>query len=300
MYLYKRSTGEKVFNVFNIAFMVIITAVTLYPFVNVAAISFSSGPAAATNPNILFPVDFTLKNYEVALRYPEIKTAALVSIGRVILGTLLHMLCTCMAAYAFTKRDLLFRKQLLFLFMVPMFVSTGLIPVYINFKMLHLLNNFLVYILPGAFGFFDFILIRTYMDGLPQGLEESAYMDGANHARIFAAIIVPLCKPVIAAISLFTAVGLWNDWFTSLVFVSNPKMHVLQYLLQKVLQEEMSREILKNTPIGAELEKEGVRQVTVLTIRMAILMVTTAPILLIYPFVQKHFEKGMMLGSIKG
>ena len=301
--LYKRSIGEKIFNIFNIIFLTIIALLVIYPFVNVIAISLNEGMDTIKHPGLIFPSKFTLENYRVALSYPLMKQAAFVSFSRTILATAIHLIVCTLAAYAFSKKDLPFRKMFLLVLLVPLFLNPGIIPGYLNMRNLKMLDTFWVYLFPGAFAFFDFLIIRTFVEGIPDSLEESAIIDGASYLQVFVKIIIPLSKPVLAAIGLFCAVGVWNDWFTTMLYTNSPKIYTLQYLLQKILQENLQQEMISYTSQGKDLanaKASGLVAVTSTSVRMATLMISTLPIMLIYPFIQKYFEQGMMIGAIKG
>lgn len=293
-----RSWGERGFALFNVALMLFVIFVTLYPFVNMLAISLNEGLDTARGGITIWPRRFTTENYQIALRYPSMRTGFIVSVGRTIGGVLYHMFLICTAAYALKRRNLPFRSAILVFFIVPMFVNPGLIPTYLNIRNLGLLNSFLVYVLPFGWSFYNFIIIRTFMQGIPDSLEESAFIDGAGHFTVFSQIILPLAKPAIAAVSLFIAVTMWNEWFSSMVYVTRQSLWTLQYLLQRVLRDNMAEEIVDQV---SYLEQQiELRTYTPTSIQMAVVMVTTAPILIVYPFLQKHFVKGVMLGAVKG
>jgi putative aldouronate transport system permease protein len=208
-----------------------------------------------------------------------------------------------MAAYVMTKKDFVLRVPILILFIIPMFIGGGLIPSYININNLKLRNNFLVYILPGGFSFYNLIIIRAYMLGLPKEVEESAFIDGAGFWTVLIRLIAPMSVPSIAAISLFTAVGQWNDWFTTMIYISDERLLTLQYLLQNILQEANRIREMMNSQLYQNLGLNMVESKVTFTptsIRMAILMISTVPILAVYPFVQKYFTKGITLGAVKG
>lgn len=292
-----RSRGEKVFNVFNIFILSIICVITLYPFINIAAIAFNNGIDTMRGGITVYPRMPTLENFRVALNYSTIKSSILVSIGRAVLGTIYHVFAVSTAAYALTKRNLPFMKAILIYLFIPMFLQAGLIPGYINISNLGLVNNYLVYILPVGFSFYHCIIIRTYMKTISPSLEESALMDGASYFNIFFRIIIPLTLPAIAAISIFQAVFLWNDFWTTLLFVSNKKLHTLQFTLRQVLRGNTTQEIMS---YGDFIQRqEDQRQVTTKSLQMAILLVTITPIICVYPFLQKYFVKGVMIGAVK-
>lgn len=296
----KRTVGEKLFNAGNILFLGFVAAITLYPFLNIAAISFNEGVDATRGGLTIWPRAFTLENYMVALKYPGIRMAALISISRTVLHTVYHLVIITMVAYAMSKKDLLFRRGIMGFFLIANYVSPGLIPIYLNYRMLHLApNNYLLYILPGVFSLFNFAVIRTAIEGVPSSLEESALIDGAGYFRIFWQILVPLIKPSLAAIGLFVAVNQWNEWQSSMIYFSKKELWTLQYILQQILRENMAQEIMTFDGY-TESHLLQTRKYTPTSIQMAIMMVTTIPIILVYPFIQRYFTKGMMVGAVKG
>lgn len=300
--MYTKSRSEKIFNIFNIMFMLCICVTIIYPMLNVLAISFNDGQDTAMSSSFIFPRKFTLENYRIAIRYPSMINAFFVSIARTILGTAFHMSVVALAAYAMSKKKFMFRGLILTFFILPMYVNPGIVPQYLNLKMLHLTNNFFVYVFTYGFSFFNFIIIRTYMQSLPPDIEESAYIDGAGFWTIFVKIVVPLSIPTIAAISLFHAVMHWNDWYASAVYVTNKKLWTLQYVLQKVLREQQQMVDLRNMSMFSSggSNYQAKLNVTPTSLRMTILVITTAPILFVYPFIQKYFAQGMMIGAVKG
>lgn len=300
--MHHRTTGEKIFNCINIAILSLIALATMYPLLNVLAISLNQGLDSAYDSSLIFPRKFTLDNFILALRYPNIVNAFGISVARTLSGVTIHILTITLAAYALSKKDLVFRKAFITFLIIPTFLNPGLIPNYINMHNLGLINNFLVYILPGAFSFFNCLIIRTYIQGLPAELEESAVMDGASYWRVFASIIFPMTMPSIAAITLFSAVGAWNDWMTSLIYIpTKPELHTLQYLLQRVLKEnEAVTNIMNSHDLYLYTEQQRQNTTTELSVRMAVLVITVVPIVLVYPFLQKYFTQGMLVGAVKG
>jgi len=282
--------------------MVLYGITMVYPLLNAAAISFNTGANTTANPGIIFPKEFTLENYRAAFKYPDLVPAFMISVSRTILGTLFSMTVITMSAYVMTKKEFIFKNIVLVIFMVPMFISAGMIPTYINMKNLGLLNNYLIYIIPGGFSFYNFLIMRSYMVGIPSEIEESARMDGAGFWRVLIRIIVPMSVPVIAALSLFSAVGHWNDYYTTLIYVSNRNLYTLQFLLQRLLREIQQVTDLLNSQVYQQLDQSVVtrRTITPTSVRMAILMITTVPILIVYPFLQKYFAAGVTLGAVKG
>lgn len=294
-----RSRGERVFNIFNVAILSLFCIMTLYPFLNLLAISLNNGLDSLRGGITIFPRKFTLENYRVAFSYPAMLDSALVSVFRTILGTFYQVSIVSMVAYSLSKKEILFRKILTIFLILPTFIQPGMVPVYVNISNLGLLNSFWVYILPAGFSFYHFVVLRTYMQSIDSSLEESALIEGAGYLRIFVTIIVPLALPAIAAVTIFTAVIHWNDWFSSMLYVTNKKLYTMQYVLHKILKENnSSQEVINHASFMENYESK--RSITSQSIQMAILMITTLPIIVVYPIFQKYFVKGVMIGAVKG
>ena len=294
----KKTLPEKVFSVFNVAFMLALCVITLFPYLNVLALSLNDGMKAIPSGLMLIPKVFTWKNYAALLSNASIFRALLVSLGRIAVGLPLTLIITFWAAYGLTRKNLPFRKTLVFIFFIPSVFSIGLIPQYILFDFLHLLDNPLVYVLPGSFAFFNYILFRAYIRTIPESLEESARLDGASDFKIMYRIYLPLCLPIIATISLFTIVYHWNDWTTTLYFITNSKWNVLAFELERVLREQdrltaLIQDAIKNGQIPSR------SSTTSQELKYTEIIITTAPIIAAYPFLQKYFIKGMLIGGVK-
>lgn len=296
----KQTPGEAVFNVFNTIFLIAVCCVTIYPFWYVLVLSLNEAKDSMLGGIWFWPREFTLDNYRYVLSSPQIGKAYLISISRTVLGSLYLLVITGFAAYFASKRNLPGRNAIITFLMVPMFIGGTIVTNYIIMAKLGLLNNYLVYILPGGFSMFYMIIIRTFINDLPPSLEESAKLDGAGYTTIFFKLIIPLCKPVIATVLLFTAVNLWLDFNTNLMYITKKDLTCLQYLLYTI---EHSSQAARD--IGQQMSKNGgaiaqIRQtITPEAVKYATLMVTTLPILFIYPFFQKYFTKGIMVGAIK-
>ncbi|GBF74522.1 hypothetical protein PA598K_02872 [Paenibacillus sp. 598K] len=282
--------------IFGFLFLVL-CFLTIYPFVYALSYSFSNGQSVMTDTVYLWPIDFTWENYRTVFANRSILSAAGISVLKTIVGTALSLIVTATAAYSVSKKNLVFKKTVLLFFILPMYISGGLLPFYILIYNLGLMNTFWVYLLPGAFSGLFMFLMKVYYEALPGEVEESARIDGAGDLRLFLKIIVPLSLPVYATVALFVGVGQWNAWFDAMLFVSNTDLHPLQLLLQNILREA---EVTTFAQVAALSSPQAVRQTTVETLRMATLMVTTLPILFIYPFFQKYFIKGVVLGAVKG
>lgn len=294
----KRSLGEKTFGVFNTIFMVLICVISVYPYLNQLAISLNDGRDAMAGGITIFPRKFTWENYVTVFSNPAFLQAAKISVLRVLCATSLALLVTYAAAYGLTRRGLPYRKFLTLFLMLPGYIPVGTIPTYINISNLGLLDNFWVYILPSLFGFYNMIIIRSYLQELPPEMEESAKIDGANDLVIMFRIIFPMTLPVVACVALWLSVGAWNDWTSTLIYVTDPELHTLQYLMMRLVKEA---ETANQMSMQAAMSKnQVVPTVTGDTVKAATLIITTLPILMLYPFLQKYFIKGINIGAVKG
>lgn len=293
----KSLTGDIAFNIFNYSLMILISVVTLYPFLNVLAISLNNSVDTVKGGITIFPREFTFVNYTQILKTDALITSIIISVLRTVIGTATGIICTGMVAFTISRRDFFAGKFVTVLYIITMYVSGGLIPEYMLIRNLHLTNNFMVYILPGLISVFNVIVLRSFIDGLPFELQESAKLDGANDFVIFYKIIFPLCLPAIATLSLFIAVGQWNSWFDTYLYTgSNKNLTTLQFELQKIL---LSSQSSGRQDIYGSSDMVAQKRVSPESIRMAMTIVATVPILLVYPFVQKYFMKGLTLGAVK-
>ncbi len=270
---------------------IVLIIITLYPFLNVLAISFNDPIDTMRNINFVIPRQFTLSNYVYIFEENNLISPLILSIVKTVVGAATGVICTAMLAYVLSRKDFYFNKVFTLLFVVTMYVSGGLIPEYLLLmRTLGLGNNFLVYILPGLIWVYNVILVRSFIEGLPIALQEAARVDGANDFIIWARIILPLCKPVLATVALFVAVGQWNSFMDTYLYAK--ELPTLQY----VLYEIMETATIKIDPHAAEQMKNAVSP---LSVRMAITIVATVPIIIVYPFLQKYFVGGMTVGAVK-
>jgi putative aldouronate transport system permease protein len=292
-----------IFDVIIYIVLAFVVVVTVYPFWNTIAISLNDGLDSLTGGIKLLPRKFTWKNYANLFTTPRIFQAGIISVTRTILQTIFSVFCTTMLAYALSRKEFVMRKSLTTILVISMYVNAGLIPGYMLIKNLHLLGKYAVYIVPALVDVFNFILVRTYINGLPDSFVESARIDGANEFRIFIQIIWPLIVPSIAMVSLFTAVGAWNSWFDTYLYCSNkPKLHSLQYVLMAILQASQNQSANANDANAMAVAAgagASTTSVTPISTRSAITVVATLPILVVYPFVQKYFVVGMTIGGVK-
>ncbi|WP_338554655.1 carbohydrate ABC transporter permease [Paenibacillus sp. KS-LC4] len=288
------------FNTFNTIFMLFLVVVTLYPFLNTIAVSLNVGNDTIRGGIYMWPREWTLQNYKAVFVSGTIYNAFWVSVARTVLSTVLNIFLTTMLAYTLSRREFVFRKPITLVFILTMYFSAGLIPGYFLIKDLNLLNSFWVYIIPSMLSAFNMIVIRTYIGTLPESLVESARIDGAGDFKIFMQIIFPLCKPVLATIALFVAVGSWNAWFDAFLYTSSrQELSTLQYELMKLLSSTMNSNSNPSVANGAGATKDSISMVTPISIRAAVTVVAAVPILLVYPFLQKYFVVGLNVGSVK-
>ncbi len=290
----KRSTKDIIFDTIIAIFLIVFVIVTLYPIINTLAVSFNDGIDSVRGGIHLWPRIFTLQNYKTVFANQNLGQAAFISVARTVIGTVLSVFLTAMLAYVLSRKEFIYKKQLSFIYVLTIYVSGGMIPTYILMKELHLLNNFWVYIIPGLISAFNMIVIRTFINGIPYSLIESAKIDGAGDFRIFIQIILPLCKPVLATVALFVAVGQWNSWFDAMLYCSaDNSLTTLQYELMKLLSSTTTQ------GASAEVMKNAGSIVTPTSIRAAITIVTAVPIVCLYPFLQRYFVSGLTIGGVK-
>ena len=290
----KKSLSDRIFVICNTIFMIAFVVVTLYPVLNTLAISFNDGTDALRGGIYLLPRKFTLKNYITVLQKDNLITGAIVTVARTVVGTLLALVSNAILAFVVSRKNFLFKKQLSLFWVITMYVNGGLIPTFLLFKGLHLTNSFWVYVIPGMVNAFNMLVIRTYMNGIPDSLEESAQLDGAGYTTIFTKIISPLCKPVYATVALFVAVGQWNSWFDAMLY-NRMSQHLttLQYELMKLLSS------VTNQGNSAEAMKNAAGAVTPTSVRAAATVLTMLPIVCLYPFLQRYFVAGLTIGGVK-
>lgn len=296
------SRGDRILNGCISVILIVLGFVTLYPFWNTLVISFNVGSDTSLGGITFWPRKFTLDNYQIVFRDQRLMQSFLVTIIRTMVGTIGAILFTSVFAYAMSRKGVIGKKYYILMCIVTMYFSGGLIPTFLLIRSLGMMNTFWVLVIPGLISVWNMIIFRTFFMGLPDALEESAKIDGANHWTIYMRIFMPLSGPVIATLSLFTAVGLWNDWFTATIYISESKLIPIQTLLNQILNSSMAEQLIQATGGNAAamdaLNRE--RSVTTKSLSMATMMVATLPIVMVYPFVQKYFVKGVLIGSLKG
>lgn len=294
--LKRRTKSEAIFDAVNVVIMIGICFFTIYPVWYTLVNSFNDGADAMLGGIYWWPRKFTLENYKAVFNSAGIIKAMGVTVAKTVIGTVVHVFFTAMVAYALSKKELIGRKFYTMLGLVTLFFSGGIIPLYLLIRNLGLLDNFLVYIIPAMFSFYDLLIFKSFFDGIPKGLEEAARIDGATDFKIFIKVVLPVSLPVIATIALFHGVYQWNDYFTGMIYVNNPDLQPIQTFLYKVVAQTGANAMSASVPAGVG---QGA-VVTSQSIKLATMVVTTFPIVCVYPFLQKYFVKGMLLGSVKG
>ena len=287
--------GDIIFHICNGIFMALFCIVTLYPVLNTLAISFNDGVDAMRGGVHLIPRMFTTENYEIVFALKNITRGAIISVLRTVIGTLLALAANALLAFIVSQRKFIFRSQLSLFWVITMYVNGGMIPIMILYKNLHLTNSFWVYVIPGMISGFNMLVMRTYMEGLPEALQEAAQIDGAGYMKIFLHVISPLCKPIYATVALFVAVGQWNSWFDTMLYNRMADQYTtLQYELMKMLSAVTS---LKGNASAATSGQTV--NITPISVRAAATIITMAPIVALYPFLQRYFVTGLTIGGVK-
>ena len=293
----KSSLGSKIFTILNSLFMIAFVIITLYPVLNTVAISFNDGIDAVRGGIYLWPRKFAIKNYETVLAMENLIIGAKITVAGTLIGTVSSLIVNALLAYVVSRKRFLFKSQLSLFWVITMYVNGGLIPVFLLYRNLHLTGTFWVYVVPGMVSAWNMLVLRTYMLGLPDSLEESAQLDGAGYMTIFWKIISPLCKPVYATIVLFVAVGQWNSWFDAMLYNRmKTEYTTLQYELMKLLSSVMQQ---SGSAASASERGSAAAAITPLTIRAAATVVTMLPIICLYPFLQRYFVTGLTIGGVK-
>lgn len=297
----KTSMSRKIFLLCNYLLMLLITFICIYPFWYIIIYSFSEPGLVDVNPPVFLPRGFSFSNYRDIFELQGFFHALLISVLRTVLGTAGAVLSCSFLGYLFTKNEMPARKWVYRFLILTMYVNGGMISTFIVIKSYGLLNNFWVYILPMLISAYNIVLIKTYVEQLPQSLEESARLDGAGYVRAFTAIILPLSKPIIATVAVFVAVGQWNSWFDNHIYTRGTEsLTTLQYLLYNYLNEaQRLAEQIKNSVNSGGIS-QMVSTISSKGVRMTITVLASLPIFLVYPFMQKYFVKGIMVGAVKG
>jgi putative aldouronate transport system permease protein len=287
----KKIKENRVFNIFNIIFMSLFALVIIFPIWDIVVASFSN-PDALAKPGIrVWPEEFSLESYKLVFQDATIWNAFLISILKTVVGVITHVLFTAMVAYGMSKKDLFGRNVYTAIGIGTMFFSGGMIPTYLLMKSLGLLDSFWVYIIPSLFSYYDMIILMNFFREIPDSLEESAKIDGAGAWTIFLKIILPLSTPVLATIALFNGVYQWNDYMTAKLYISNEALYPIQMKLYEIIVQTQAQTMQTATSVVIPTSSES--------IQLATIVIATVPIVLVYPFLQKYFIKGMMIGAVK-
>ncbi|TVY11224.1 carbohydrate ABC transporter permease [Paenibacillus cremeus] len=292
----KDSAGDRLFNAINYTFMLVILIIVLYPVVFVVSSSFSAKEAVSAGQVLLLPVGFSLEGYQAVFRDPAVLRSIAVSVGYTAAGTLINVVLTIMAAYPLSRRDLWGRGLIMGLFAFTMFFSGGLIPTYLLVKNLNLLDTPWALLLPTAVSIWNMVITRTYFNAtIPDELLEAAQIDGCNDLTFLWKVVLPLSGPIVAVIALYYGVEHWNQYFNALMYLKNPKWYPLQLVLREVLiRSQVNSDMIGDSKQMAELA--GLSDL----LKYSLIVVATAPLMLVYPFVQRYFVKGVMIGALKG
>ncbi len=290
----KVSALSRIFDVFNVLLMIAVVICTFYPMIHIVMASFSDGNLLLAHRGILLkPLDFTIGGYKMVFKDPMILRGYANTIFVVVVGTFISVLVTAMGAYFLSRKNVMLQTPVMLYVMFTMFFSGGMIPFYFTVKDLGLYNSIWSLILPTAVNTFNLIIMRTGFASIPDSLEESAKLDGAGHLTILFKIVIPLAMPTIAVIILYYAVSYWNSWFNAMMFIQDRVKYPLQLVLRGVL---MSNDTSAMTGGVTAVDKESVGE----SVKYGVIVVATIPILVVYPFLQKYFVKGVMIGAVKG
>jgi len=294
----KVNSSEKAIQIIIYGVLIAICLIIILPCINVLALSFNEGTDASKGGIYFWPRIFTLDNYRNVFADGKIVKAYGITIARTVIGTAASLFVTSLAAYSLKEVKLPGRKVITMLITFTMLFGGGMIPTYIQYNKLHLLNSFWVYVIPGLVSVVYLLMMRTFFESVPDSLEESAKLDGCGYFRIYAKIMLPLSKPVIAVVGLYTAVNHWNDWFAGAFYMRSSTLWPVQTVLWQMLSKAMASQ--QEVSSAAQAIAHNASTVTTDSLKMAAVIVTTVPILCVYPFVQKYFAQGAMIGAVKG
>jgi putative aldouronate transport system permease protein len=287
------SKGEKIFNVFNMCILGMVALSCIYPFLYVLSISLSSAAEASRAGFHIYPREMSLTAYKMVLSNPDIIHGFINSVTRTVLGTVLTLMASCLAAYPLARKEMPLRTSWIFFILFTMLFSGGMVPGYLLVKNLGMLNTVWALVLPTMLTAFNIIIIKNFFQSLPESFAEAAHMEGASEFQILTHIYIPLSKPVLATVALWSMVGHWNAWFDAMIYISDNSKQVLQTFLQRIVIESSTQMLEKG------VTNASVADFTPETIKAATVIITILPIICVYPFIQKYFTKGIMLGGVK-
>ncbi|NMO96426.1 carbohydrate ABC transporter permease [Paenibacillus lemnae] len=289
----KKSPGSRAFDIINVILMLLLVFMTFYPIYYVLVVSLSEGNAVMRGEVSFWPIGFNLSTYALIFEDPSILQSYGNTILYTVVGTAINVICTAFCAYPLSKKEFYGRGFFTLLIVITMFFSGGLIPSYLLVQHLNMLNTIWALVIPGAISVWNMIVMRTFFQGIPQELYESAYIDGSSEFMSFLKITLPLSKPILATMSMFYAVGHWNSFFSAMIYLDEKSKYPLQIILRNmVVMGEMSNQTQELGGVYAA--------VTATNIKYAVIIIAVLPIIMVYPFIQKYFVKGMMIGSLKG
>ncbi|OAS15637.1 carbohydrate ABC transporter permease [Paenibacillus oryzisoli] len=291
--IHDRSWGSRLFDVINYTILILFALSTLLPFVHIVSSSFASPTEKLTKDFVLFPTHFTLDAYRFIFSTDRILNSLLVTVLITVGGTIVNLIMTCLMAYPLSRRDLIGRRPIMMMVIFTLLFSGGMIPTFLIVKALGLLDSMWALIIPSAISTFNLIILKNFFQQMPDGIEESAKIDGANDLSILIRIILPLSLPALATFGLFYAVGHWNTFMSAILYIRDTDKWPIQVLLRSFV-------LLSEGRLDDAANLDGDIQLPPETVKMAVITVATLPILCVYPFLQKHFAKGVMMGSIKG
>ena len=295
---HRRRTAEDWFvDIFVYVFCLIVLVTTFYPFYLSIVLAFNEGKDAAYGGIYLWPRKPTLANFSKLMSDPAWGQALLVSLARTVVGTLLTTFMTSFVSYGLSQKTLVGRKVYMFIFIFAMYFSGGVIPYYMVLRQLHLINTFWVYVIPGMISMFYVLVSISFFQDIPEELAESARLDGASEIKIFTSIVLPISKPLLATIAIFTAVGHWNNWYDTAFFTQDKRLRTMAYQLMSVINKSSLGQNSNMDAYAASLSRDTV---TNMSVQLAAMIVAVAPILAVYPFFQRYFVTGLTIGSVKG
>ncbi len=291
----KRSTGDKVFDIVNYTFLIFLTLIVLYPLVYVLSASFSSPYAVTSGQVWLFPKDVSLVGYETVFKDPNIVSGFFYAVYRTVLGTLIGVVMTMMAAYPLSVRDFAGRGVFMKLLTFTMMFGGGLIPSFLNINELGLYGTYWALVIPGAVGVYNVIITRTFIQStIPYDLYESASLDGCSDLGYFLKVVIPLSKPILAVLTMYVAVGHWNDYFNAMIYLKSDNYPLQVVLRNIILMNQIDPENMAD--VDTMMKMQGLAEL----LKYSLIVISSVPMLILYPFIQKHFVKGVMIGAIKG
>ncbi|WP_409345938.1 carbohydrate ABC transporter permease [Paenibacillus sp. MBLB4367] len=295
----RRSRADVVYDVINVTFLALLLVIVLYPLYFVVIASFSDPAAVGTGKVVLFPAGFNLYGYDLIFKYKQLWIGYRNTVFYTIGGTALSVSLTLMTAYAFSRKDMVGRGFIVTLFIIPMFIHGGLIPTYLLVRKLHLIDNPLTVIILGCVSMWNIIITRTFFQStIPQELFEAAKMDGCGNIGYFTKVVLPLSKAIIAVLVVFSAVGHWNSFFNALIYLNDRNLIPLQLVLREILTSQT--QMMQQLELGIGDQDMAQKTFLAESVKYGIIIVSSLPVFCIYPFAQKYFVKGVMIGSLKG